>query len=102
MDDWELHPARDHGLSIRDRQRSFAREDGFVGTSVRHAWWWLVRCQLAMWHRLTISGRENLPGAFPFVLVANHTSHLDSLALTASLPWWLRAETCPLAAGDVR
>lgn len=101
MDDWELRPARDHGLSFRERLRSSAREDGLVPTGVRHAWWWLLRCQLALWHRLRVHNREHLPRTFPFVLVANHSSHLDALVLAAALPWWLRAGTCPLAAGDV-
>lgn len=101
MDDWELRPARDHGLSFAERLRSAAREDGFVPTIVRSVSWWVLRCQFALWNRLTVHGRENLPQSFPFILVANHTSHLDALVLTAALPWWLRAGTSPLAAGDV-
>jgi 1-acyl-sn-glycerol-3-phosphate acyltransferase len=96
-----MQPARDHGLSLLERLRSVVREDGLCTTGVRHAWWWLVRCHLALWHRLTVYKSENLPTSFPFVVVANHTSHLDSLVLTAALPWHLRAGTCPLAAGDV-
>lgn len=101
MDDWELRPAGAHGLPFRERLRSAAREDGLAGFAARQAWWWLARCQLAVWHRLAVTGREHLPRAFPFVLVANHTSHLDALVLTAALPWRVRAGTCPLAAGDV-
>ncbi len=101
MDDWELRPARDHGLSFRERLGSVAREDGLVPTVVRSVSWWALRCHFALWHRLAVYGRENLPRSFPFVLVANHASHLDALILTAALPWWLRAGTCPLAAGDV-
>jgi len=101
VDDWELRPARDLGLSYRERLRSAAREDGLVPTVARFGWWWLLRCQFALLHRLTIHGRENLPKSFPFVLVANHASHMDALILTAALPWWLRAGTSPLAAGDV-
>jgi 1-acyl-sn-glycerol-3-phosphate acyltransferase len=101
VDDWDLRPARDHGLSFRERLRSAAREDGLVPTSMRYAWWWLARCQFSLWHRLAIHRRENLPRSFPFIVVANHASHLDALILTAALPWWLRAGTCPLAAGDV-
>jgi 1-acyl-sn-glycerol-3-phosphate acyltransferase len=101
VDDWELRPARDHGLSFLERLRSVSREDGLPAAGIRHAWWWLVRCHLAVWHRLTVHHPENLPRTFPFVLIANHSSHLDALVLTAALPWHLRAGTCPLAAGDV-
>jgi 1-acyl-sn-glycerol-3-phosphate acyltransferase len=101
VDDWDLRPARDLGVPWRERLRSAAREDGLVPMAVRSAWWWLLRCQFAVWNRLAVRGRENLPRSFPFVLVANHTSHLDALVLTAALPWWLRAGTAPLAAGDV-
>ena len=96
-----MRPARDHGLSFRERLRSVARESGLVTTGIRQAWWWLIRCHFAVWNRLTIHHADNLPRTFPFVLVANHSSHLDALVLTAALPWWLRAGTCPLAAGDV-
>lgn len=101
MDDWELRPARDFGLTFRERLLAIGREDGFVEVALRSAWWWALRCQFAVWNRLTIHRPENLPRCFPFILVANHTSHLDALVLTASLPWWLRPGTCPLAAGDV-
>ena len=72
VDDWDLRPARDHGLSFGERLRSVAREDGFLGAGIKHAWWWLVRCHLAVWNRLTIHNPENLPRTFPFVVVANH------------------------------
>lgn len=37
--------------------------------------------------RLRVEGRENLPAAGPYILVANHASDLDPPALSASLPW---------------
>jgi 1-acyl-sn-glycerol-3-phosphate acyltransferase len=101
VDDWKMQPARDHGLSFLERLRSVVREDGLYTTGIRHAWWWMVRCHMALWHRLTIHKPEHLPTAFPFVVVANHSSHLDSLVLTAALPWHLRSRTSSLAAGDV-
>ena len=90
MEDWELRPASDHGLPYPDRLRSALHKDGLISVGLHQAWWWLIRCQLSVWHRLAIRGRENLPHTFPFVLVANHTSHLDSFVLTSALPWRLR------------
>jgi long-chain acyl-CoA synthetase len=37
--------------------------------------------------RLRVEGRENLPAAGPYILVANHASDLDPPVLSASLPW---------------
>jgi 1-acyl-sn-glycerol-3-phosphate acyltransferase len=65
------------------------------------AWWGMVRGYLALWHRLTIHGRQHLPSEPPFILVANHSSHLDALVLASPLPWRLRDRIFPIAAGDV-
>jgi 1-acyl-sn-glycerol-3-phosphate acyltransferase len=59
-----------------------------------------MRAYLRVGHRLTIHGRERLPTEPPFVVVANHTSHLDALVLAAPLPWRLRDRIFPVAAGD--
>lgn len=101
MDDWKLEPARDLGLPPGDRLKSLRRESGLVSTGLHLAWWAGVRAYLATWHRLTIEGRERLPKKPPFVLVANHTSHLDAMVLAAPLPWRERDRIFPIAAGDV-
>ncbi|MCA9296848.1 MAG: 1-acyl-sn-glycerol-3-phosphate acyltransferase [Phycisphaerales bacterium] len=36
----------------------------------------------------------------PFIMVANHTSHLDAVSLASALPIRLRDQVLPLAAGD--
>jgi 1-acyl-sn-glycerol-3-phosphate acyltransferase len=46
----------------------------------------LIRFWLRVYHRLAITGLENLPERGPFVVVANHTSHLDAPCLLSSLP----------------
>jgi 1-acyl-sn-glycerol-3-phosphate acyltransferase len=40
--------------------------------------------------RVEVRGLEQVPVKRPFILVANHASYLDALALTASLPCALR------------
>ena len=60
----------------------------------------LFRSWLSVYHRLEIVGRENLPANGSFVLVANHTSHLDTLCLLAALPLRQLHRAFPAAARD--
>ena len=97
---WRFQPARDLGLPLGRRLRSIERESGLVEVIARIGWWTVVRGYLAVAHRLSISGRDNLPEGLPFVLVSNHTSHLDTLTLAATLPRNLWSCVFPIAAGD--
>lgn len=101
MNDWQYQPARDINLTPRERLRSHRREGGLISDGCRLLWWAGVRSSLKLWHRLTITGRENLPASPSYVLVANHASHLDALVLAAALPLSVRNHVFPLAAGDV-
>src|SRR5437762_13643818 len=101
MEPWKLEPARDTGLTPRARFRSVRRESGLLESLAHHACFSLLRIYFAIAHRLTIMGRENLPAHGPFVLVANHCSHLDALALGAALTPRHRERAFPIAAGDV-
>ncbi|WP_431281445.1 lysophospholipid acyltransferase family protein [Humitalea sp. 24SJ18S-53] len=96
---WELKPARDLGLKTQDRLRSHGREAGLGSVVLHAAWRGLVRTHLRLLHRLEVTGRENLP-APPFVLVANHSSHLDALSLGAALRGAAARRAHALAAGD--
>lgn len=100
MRDWKLEPARDLHLSSAERLRSLEREAGLVETGLHLAWWFLVRVYLSICHRLDIRGRENLPSSPPFILIANHCSHLDALVLASVLDWRVRDRIFPIAAGD--
>ena len=53
---------------------------------VRSATAILLRASLRMYHRFQIQGMENLPADGSFVLVANHSSHLDALCLLSAVP----------------
>jgi 1-acyl-sn-glycerol-3-phosphate acyltransferase len=101
MDKWDLQPARDLGLPAGERLRSLQRESGLISTGLHLAWWSLVRGYLGLWHRLAIRGQQHIPKAPPFILIANHASHLDALVLAAPLSWRLRDRIFPIAAGDV-
>jgi 1-acyl-sn-glycerol-3-phosphate acyltransferase len=101
MQPWNLEPARDHGLSTLDRFRSLNRESGLISTVMHRVWWSSVRVYLRLWHSLRIEGREHLPAKPPFILVANHASHLDVLVLAAALSHEHRDRIFPIAAGEV-
>ncbi len=100
MEPWNFQPARDLSLSPGDRVQSLRREVGLVGAASCLAWRWLTRIYLTAAHRLEIHGRENLPSRAPFVLVANHGSHLDALILAAAMPVRQVGRVFPIAAGD--
>src|SRR6266487_190656 len=101
MEPWKLEPARDTGLTPSERFRSVRRESGLLESLAHHACFSFVRIYFAIAHRLTIIGREKLPAHGPFVLAANHCSHLDALALGAALTPRHRERAFPIAAGDV-
>lgn len=100
MDPWSMKPAKDFGRPLGERLRSLHRESGFGGALARVGWWLLVRAYLTLYHRVTIEGRENLPREAPFLLVGNHSSHLDALTLAAALPMAMSGRVFALAAGD--
>lgn len=100
MKDFEYDKARDHGLKPGEAMKSLGREVGLVGSMTQACWRVLASAYLATYHRFKVVGRENLPGTAPFILVCNHTSHLDTLALSAALPLKLRRSAFPIAAGD--
>ncbi len=100
MDDWRFEPARDHGLCGDQRRKSLLREVGLESATSCLLWRMITRCYLAVAHRLEVAGRKNLPAQSPFVLVANHASHLDAIVLGAILPARFVGAVFPIAAGD--
>jgi 1-acyl-sn-glycerol-3-phosphate acyltransferase len=59
-----------------------------------------IRAWLRLYHRFEIAGLENLPSTGSFVMVANHSSHLDALCLLSALPLQRLHQAFPAAAAD--
>ncbi|MGD1278651.1 MAG: lysophospholipid acyltransferase family protein [Tepidisphaeraceae bacterium] len=100
MQNWELKPARDLDLPLHEQLKSVRREGGLINACTNIAWSGLVAAYLAIFHRLSVDGRQYLPKSGPFVLVANHCSHLDSLVLASAVRWRMKSRVFPIAAGD--
>ena len=60
----------------------------------------IIRALLRTYGGLQIEGAEHLPNEGSFVLVANHTSHLDALCLLAALPLARLPHAATVAAED--
>lgn len=101
MKPWEYKPARDGYLSPMERARSVQREAGLVESAVHLGWLLFVRAYLRIFQRFRVRGRENLPREPPFVLVSNHSSHLDAVVLASVVPLGLANRVFPVAAADV-
>ena len=100
MEEWRFEPAHDFGLSAEQRRLSLRREVGLESAISCFLWRSITRLYLAIAHRLEIHGRKNLPRRAPFVLVANHASHLDAIILGGILPLRFVGAVFPIAAGD--
>ena len=57
----------------------------------------IVRPFLTLFIGLRVRGRENLPQAGRFLLIANHTSHLDTVSLLALFPPTMLRKIRPVA-----
>lgn len=86
---------------MKERLASTDREPGPIEALGHRAWSCWISAYLRIWHRLQVHGRQHLPTDAPFVLIANHTSHLDALVLASLVPWRTRRSLYPIAAGDV-
>jgi 1-acyl-sn-glycerol-3-phosphate acyltransferase len=100
MEEWRFEPAHDLGLSAEERRLSLRREVGLESAISCFLWRSITRSYLAIAHRLEIRGRENLQAQTPFILVANHASHLDAIILGGILPLRFVGAVFPIAAGD--
>jgi 1-acyl-sn-glycerol-3-phosphate acyltransferase len=100
MADWHYEPASDLDQPIMERLRRFPREPDILHYGIRSLAACVIRGWLRFYHRFQIVGSENLPKAGPYVLVANHSSHLDALCLLSALRISQLHRAFPAAAAD--
>jgi 1-acyl-sn-glycerol-3-phosphate acyltransferase len=60
----------------------------------------VVRPFLVFWVGVRVTGRENLPEGPPYVIIANHSSHLDTVVTLGEMPLKRLHEIRPVAAAD--
>lgn len=100
MNHWNYHPSPDIGTTVAERLRRFPREPGMLAYAVRSVAALVLRAWMRLYHRLRIEGRENLPASGSYVLVCNHTSHLDTLCLLSAVGLRHIHHCFPAAAAD--
>lgn len=100
MDEWEYHPPPDLDETLAEHLRNFPREPYMFVYAVRSIAALLLRGWMRVYHRLRVEGRENLPEQGSFILVCNHTSHLDTLCMISSVPLKRIHRAFPAAAAD--
>lgn len=100
MDTWKYHPSPGIDTPVSESLRSFPRDPGMLAYAIRSVAALLLRAWMRTYHRLHIEGRENLPARGSYVLVCNHTSHLDTLCLLSSVPLRSIHHCFPAAAAD--
>lgn len=100
MKPWSYDPSPAIQQSIAQQLAVFPRERDLTHATLRTLWSVCLRLSLKGYFRLAVIGRERLPTTGSFVLVANHASHLDALALLCALPIRTIHRTFAVAAKD--
>ena len=100
MKTWHHDSGWDIDQPVVDRLRGFPREPDILVYGVRALIALIIRGWLRIYHRFEIIGHEKLRTNRSLVLVANHSSHLDTLCLLAALPLRKLHRAFPAAAAD--
>ena len=100
MKKWQYAPAADLDQTLVERLRNFPREPDMLVYGLRSLVALIIRALLKTYCRFEIVGEEHLRSNRSFVLVANHSSHLDTVCLLAGLPLRRLHRAFPAAAAD--
>ena len=100
MKRWVYAPSPALQRTFRERLTVFPREPDMTVYGLRLGGMVALKLVMAGYFRLRIIGRELIPAQGPFVLVANHSSHLDAVALSCALPPRLWCHAYAVAAQD--
>ncbi|MFI4956500.1 MAG: lysophospholipid acyltransferase family protein [Gammaproteobacteria bacterium] len=100
MKNWFYKPSPSMDKTISEKLVAFPREADMTHSIFRYGWNIVLRTFLKVYFRLDIIGEENLPKDKTFLLIANHTSHLDSLCLSAAVPLHKVSTTYSVAAKE--
>jgi 1-acyl-sn-glycerol-3-phosphate acyltransferase len=100
MNQWMYNTAQDLDQRIVERLRRFPREPDMLSYGIRSMAALGIRAWLRLYRGLEVIGREHLPREGSFVMIANHTSHLDTLAMLSVIPLNRIHSTFPAAAAD--
>jgi len=74
--------------------------DNIVVRALRLVAHLLARTSMCCYHQLRVIGGKNFLKSRPCIITPNHSSHLDAIAVFASLPIWHVNETWSVAAKD--
>jgi len=100
MEEWDYKPTEDFDRTPMEKLRVFPRHPDMFVYGLRLVLHAFMRAWLFVYHRYRVRGREHLPAGQPFVMVANHGSHLDAIALLSALPLTSIQKAYPAAAKD--
>ena len=100
MKKWQYEPAQDLDQRLIERLRNFPREPDMLIYGLRSLVALIIRGLLRTYCRFEIVGNEYVRSNRSFVLVANHSSHLDTVCLLAALRLRQLHRAFPAAAAD--
>lgn len=100
MKEWEYRPPPDIDATMAESLRNFPREPRMLQYTLRSIAALFLRGWMRLYHRLEIDGRDALPESGSFIMVCNHSSHLDTLCMMCAVPLRKIHRTFPAAAAD--
>jgi len=100
MDEWEYQPPPDIDETMSEHLQNFPRQPYMLVFAIRSVAALLLRGWMRIYHRMRIDGRAHLPGNDSYILVCNHTSHLDTLCMMCAVPLKQIHKAFPAAAAD--